>query len=268
VRIALQTDKPLISAGRADAVYMGERFCVKRFMRLFDKFAEYAADCPIPVNLLTPFYVRESELDFLVKKTASSIGVFSGVHVADIGFARKLKGIAEVTYVGPVYNEHALEMLIQKAGIGRLQLAPPRVHLMEKIIGRLPLETVVHGQLPLSSTPRCLVEMRLGSCARCDEVFTVHGQPENLALRGNVLYSTNPIAAFGLIGQFAALGFETIIIECFNMDESDIAEITAIYKGEQKPPNDEVSGAFFTDENDMLDGVPWRRRISQTDTSL
>ena len=260
MRIAIQTDCVPAQPLPGDALYLGERFCVRRFLRLAENFAEYARGAAVPVWLQTPIYVRENDFDPLAKKIEAVGGAFTGLHVGDIGLARRLNKRFPVAFHGAYYNREGLDLLRETLSINRLHLYPPRMDFMIEAARLLPVECVGHGLLPISATPRCLTRMYDGNCDDCERVREVRNGAEALWLRGNTLYATQPVVAYGLIGRFREMGLDTLVLEAFRQTPEQLAEQTAIYRGEAPPPDDRVSGLFLGSDRASLDDIPWRFR--------
>lgn len=258
--IAAQDDRAPESTAGLDAVYLGERFCVRRFFMHLDGYVEYARTASVPVSLLTPYYVLPRDLAPLVDALRPIAEHFAGLHIGDVGLARRLADRLPVTYVGALYNTSAVRALREKAGIARLSLWPPRLDFPRAWADMLPVETVVHGLLPLAATPRCLVRQH-GQCgAPCTAEYRVAGGPEPLTLRGNTLYATQPIVAYGLLAGLEQTGLHTAVIESRGLPAGELQHLADIYRGRATPPHDEISGLFLPARGGTLDQQPWMRR--------
>jgi len=88
----------------------------------------------------------------------------------------------------------------------------------------------------------------------------VAGEPEPLILRGNTLYATRPIVAYGSIDVLKQKGLDTAIIEARHLTTAELAELAEIYQGRQAPPTDEISGLFLDAPGGAIDQPPWMRR--------
>lgn len=261
MRVNFQTEHEPTGDWSADAINLGERFCVRRFLRRLDEFVDFAKRAALPVHLLTPYYVRERDLDTLIEKIAAVAEHFAGVYVGDVGLARRLADRNAVTYVGSVYNRDAAQLLHDEVGVRRLQMYPPRLASLAEVRAVLPVEIVVHGHIPISATPRCPVRSHLGNCDACEQVRQVSGGPAPLWQRGNTFYAGRKIITYGLVSSFVEMGLDSVVIETFALDEKQISEVSAIYHGEQPPPNDLVSGMFLDDAGAVLDSEPWFQRF-------
>jgi hypothetical protein len=245
LKIAVQLNKPPTEdITDVDRIYIGERFCVERYLKWLEEFAAYARRCRLPVWLATPEAVTEGVLDKTAAATLGVAGCFEGVLVADPGLGMLLKSKCRLGLKWPALNRESAKRIAGLLGATHLRLYLPTLETIEALAGSLEIEITVHGKLPLASTPRCPVA-GYRHCDDCETERTISGGLKPLLLRGNAVYASEPVSGFGLADKFRQLGVAWGVIEALHLDAGEIARLAAIYRGTIPPPDNSCSGMFI-----------------------
>lgn len=244
----------------ADRYYVGERFCTDRFVHRFDSFLAQAKQADGPVWLSTPAPIRECEMDRIVELVLSARDHFEGIQFGDLGLGHRLRGKARLAYWGYITNKDGASRMVDMLGVELIRPFVPSIDCIEAIGDVVPVEAVIHGLIPLSSTPRCLIKAYQG-CEQCGSVHRVDGGPVPLFLKGNALFSWLPVQSFGLIKTLDQLGMSMGVIEGLELSQPELTRLIQIYKREIPPPNLKSSGFFFHSPAFGTDPAPWMKLI-------
>jgi len=239
-----------------DRYYVGERYCVRRFLRNIPLYREQARAATGPTWLATPLMVPEQDFERVGAAALECCGDFAGVLIGDIGLGRRLAGRTPLAFGNALSNvEHALR-LRRALGIELVRAYPPVLRTLWRVAEQVPAEAVVHGALPLSATPRCLTRLHLG-CEQCDALRTVRQRSLRVTLRGNTLYAGEPIRAFGLIERLRASALFSLAIEGLGLETAELEALAAIYRGQNPPPDRLFSAIFDSGTQSGLDTPVW-----------
>ena len=241
---------------RVDRFYVGERFCVKRYLQNLGDYVTLAGGFQKPVWLVTPKIVLESNLDEVASVTVAVADHFDGILVGDYGLGRRLRGKSRLIYDGTVMNRAIARRIVDLLEVEQIRLLTPGLDIIESVGEIVPLEVMVHGQIPLSATPRCLIRAHL-DCDKCERELEVTGGPVPITLRGNVLYASRPIQAFGLIQRLNELGVAMGVIEAMNLEDEEVDRLVDVYKERTPVPDQGVSGLYFGSERSGFISSRW-----------
>ncbi|MDP8255103.1 MAG: hypothetical protein P9M14_05095 [Candidatus Alcyoniella australis] len=240
----------------ADRVYLGERFCALRYRNRLAEFVAAAQHSAAPCWLCTPSLVRQSELERIAELTLDAAQAFAGVLVGDLGLGRLLAGRVRLGYGGYIGNLPTGQTIVERIGAELLRVFPPTIRTVETLAAQLPVEVVVHGRLPLATTPRCLTRLHLG-CEQCEQRLEVEGYPAAIELRGNTLYSSRPVQAYGIIERLKNAGVQWAVIEGLGVDQEQYQGLAEVYDGQRPAPSRLTSGLFFRSQASGIDSPAW-----------
>lgn len=264
MKVALHLNRPIdVNTDEVDRIYIGERFCAKRFFKHLPGFVKFASNSSVEVWLVAPESVHENDLDKLTADVVAHKKVFGGVLAGDFGLAYNLSSEIRVIYSGTVNNTKAIGTLVEYLGIEGLRLFPPHIDILESIAPRIQTEIVVYGRLPLAATPRCPTMAYL-DCDQCEIERPVFGGAAELVLRGNTVYMSEPIRADGLMSRIIKAGTTMAIVEVMNLSPAEITSVCKMYRDETIPANSGANGIYFGNPDSFLLSSRWMRLIPCT----
>lgn len=259
MRVAFQhvgVDSPPIgeSVAGPDRVYIGERFCLNYFTKNLARFGECARACGASCWLTTPAPVRERDLSQLCEMIMHVADQFEGVLVGDVGLGGLLAGRARLSFWGDVMNRDAAKALVEYLGVELIRPYAFVLPVIESLVDVVNVEAFVYGRLPLAATPRCLVSA-YAECGQCDVWRRVDGGPSSLMIRGNAVYTKEPLDGLLLVKRLQATGVAWALVEGAGCGRDELAEAVSVLRRQALPANVSVSACFMSSK------LPWYRRL-------
>lgn len=227
MQIAVETGPdPFVLPASADLVYLGERFCVARFLEHSELVMDRAEEIRThgkEAFLSLPSYITESEWPVIIKTVEPLLDHVDGILSSDIAILRRFRDRTRLRYFGPCFNQENYNLLWEDVGVEGIRVFPPTLPLLEQIEnrGELILEIQAFGHIPFGATPRCLIRI-WKSCEECGIPLRLLHQDGEMIVDGNT-YRTAPITSCHLdYARLRSIDIGSLVVETFGLDEDDL----------------------------------------------
>ncbi len=264
MQIAVETGPdPFVLPAGAELVYLGERFCLARFLEhaelIVGRVREIRARGK-EAFLSLPSYVTESEWPLVIETVDPLLDHVDGILSSDIAILRKFRDRTRLRYFGPCFNQENYDLLWEDVGVEGIRVFPPTLPLLEQIEnrGELILEIQAFGHIPFGATPRCLIRI-WKSCEECGIPLSLLHQDGEIIVDGNT-YRTAPIASCHLeYDRLRTIGVGSLVVETFGLDADGVDRIIESLRTARPP-----GGAF----GEMCNGLYRGRPEMTTETGI
>lgn len=247
---------------RATEVYLGERFCVTRFLNQAKTYRQKAVRARAKgsrVYLSLPVIIPQNSLDEVMGVVLELLEDFDGVQGYDLGVLSRLAGKTRLTFFGLISSAQQVRILKEELQVSRIRPHPPAINLLRQLGEPDLFEIAVFGKIPIGANPRCLRKM-LHNCDACGQIDQLRSEAGVMLADASTYRAAKDVSVLPHLDLLISYGFTRFVIDAFLRESEKVDTLIGRLEQGWRPsedPANTTNGYFVNRGPSVLENLAW-----------